>query len=129
MLGGLSGFRKNAWRLIEIHRFRQGWNEKGWDQEFLSNLVETQKNLKWSFTEHRFGGIEIPKTNKYARQHIKTKVIGQLKKYIGSNDLCNYEGQAGFAIDPAYEYWNGKSPICEKLQKIEKKYKDIFNYV
>ena len=154
LMGGMIGFKKNAFPIDITGNFRA----KGSDQTWLNNYVYPK--VSHSITEHRILGMAINPDNPYSNNYIQDiKIEGlppqinesnDLINHIGpvfksmnyedykdSNDLVNHIGQAGFHLDKttntitnktyagAVNYWVNNNPIEDKLV-IESQYKDIF---
>lgn len=151
LLGGMIGFKKNAFDINNIDSCRLDYSIKGADQDYLNQVVYSQ--VQNSITEHRIIGMPVRTENPYSYNHIENIQIDTSnydeysKEFFSnpellkrSNDLCNHLGQGGFYVtktrvdvlnreyEGAVTFWSeyGNKEVNEKLNEIEKKYPEIF---
>jgi hypothetical protein len=128
LMGGMVGFKKNAFPLDISGSFLS----KGSDQAWLNAYVYPK--VQHSITEHRILGVGTRPENPFSYNTIQDIDVG-LEEYKECDLLVNHIGQGGFHLDKVYNqeinkhyagaanYWVGRSPICDELKEIEKPYK------
>ena len=151
LLGGMIGFRKNAFDINNIDSCRLDYSIKGADQDYLNQVVYPQ--VQNSITEHRVIGMPVRSENPYSYNHIENIQVDTSnydeysKEFLINpellercNALTNHIGCGGILIDPVFNeisnrkyegalpFWSKhcSEELNNKLNEIEKEYPNVF---
>jgi len=130
MMAGMCGFKKGVINLQQLES--SNFSTKGNDQDFL--LHNVYPNLKHSITEHKILGLQVDTNNPYSYNYIENIDVEDinlsLENKLESNKLVEQMGAAGFDLIKVLKFYeeHGDSEFNKNMLKIEKNYKNIFQF-